>query len=74
MCIVSAVSDHYRGQWPHPTVNIYIITPEQWAEYQKLKKMAQELDDKLKQPDCVKPEVDEWEKQMEEYLKRKGLL
>ena len=33
-----------------------------------------EYDAKTNQPECIKPEADEWERKMEEYLKKKGIL
>lgn len=74
MCMMSAVSDHWMAQYPVPDPSKVAITLADYLEYQRLKKMAQELDEKLKQPDCVKPGVDEWEKKIEEVLKKKGLL
>lgn len=74
MCMMSAVSDHWMTQYPAPEAGKVAITLADYLEYQRLKKMAQELDEKLKHPDCVKPGVDEWEKKIEEVLKKKGLL
>jgi hypothetical protein len=37
------------------------ITLEQWREYQELKRRMEEYDTKTGQPDCIKPEVAEWE-------------
>jgi hypothetical protein len=83
MCVVSAVTDHYRGQWPLPAFNPFtpgqpfnpplinpniFITPEQWAEYQRLKKAAEEIDKLTGQPDCVKPGVAEWEEAVKKIV------
>lgn len=73
MCVMSAVTDHYQREWPvyqppiNPVFNPSIwqpkitITAEQWAEYQRLKRAAAEIDAVTGQPDCVKPGVNEWE-------------
>jgi hypothetical protein len=37
------------------------ITVEQWDEYQKLKRVMEEYDARTGQPDCIKPEVAQWE-------------
>lgn len=75
MCAVSMITDHYKDKWP---VNSYLemisITRYQWEEYQKLKKAAEDYDRRTKQPDCVKPDVAEWEQRIEEFLKKKGIL
>lgn len=63
MCIVSAVSDFYRGKYPSPSQDG--VSWDVYNEYNRLKRMAVELDIQLHQPDCVKPEVEEWEKEME---------
>ena len=72
MCVVSMVSDHFMQKWPEP--NYIKITQAQWDEYQELKRKAAEYDKRTGQPDCVKPELDDWEKAMEEFLKKKGIL
>lgn len=38
-----------------------VITEEQWAEYQELKRRMEEYDARTGQPDCIKPEVAAWE-------------
>lgn len=68
MCVVSNVSDHYRGLWPNPYT--ITITQEQWEEYQRLKRNAFEIDKLTKQPNCAKPDIDEWEKKIEDFLKK----
>jgi hypothetical protein len=50
------------------------ITKEEWEEYQRLKKAAEEIDQKTNQPDCIKPDLAEWEERMEEFLIKKGVL
>jgi DNA-binding transcriptional regulator GbsR (MarR family) len=55
-------------------VGIISVTLEQWQEYQRLKKAAEEIDQKTKQPDCIKPDLAEWETQMEAFLIKKGVL
>jgi len=76
MCAVSMITDHYRGKWPStfPAIEIISITRGQWDEYQKLKKAAEDYDKRTGQPDCVKPEVADWEKQIEEVLRKNGLI
>lgn len=76
MCVMSAVTDHYQREWPvyrppeitplgpfvfDPSKLKITITAEQWAEYQRLKRAAAEIDAVTGQPDCVKPGVNEWE-------------
>lgn len=77
MCIVSVVSDDYMKRWPDPGTWDLAgrwISEADWREYQRLKAMAEELDRKLNQPDCVKPEVEDWEKKIEDYLRKKGII
>jgi hypothetical protein len=88
MCAVSFVSDHFMQRWPLPVfvpLPDYTappiqwprgveITPEQWAEYQDLKRRAEEYDKATGQPDCVKPEAKRWEEAIEKVLRDKGLI
>lgn len=87
MCAVSFVSDHFKDKWPVPNKfetfgpipglwkpPPYQITKEQWEEYQALKAKAAAYDVATKQPDCVKPENDEWERRMEAYLIKRGII
>ena len=80
MCAVSAVTDYYRTKWPLPDYTNIIpmipvdvtkitITPEQWAEYLELKRRMEEYDTATGQPDCIKPEVAEWEKEIQKIIK-----
>lgn len=71
MCAVSAVTDVYRDKWPIPTFPQQPVLPfpiqiswEDWLHYQVLKKRMEEYDAITHQPDCVKPEVAEWEHQV----------
>lgn len=50
------------------------ITAEQWEEYQTLKRKMEEYDARTNQPDCVKPEVAEWEAVIEAYLVKRGII
>jgi hypothetical protein len=50
------------------------ITLEQWREYQELKRRMEEYDTKTGQPDCIKPEVAEWEKVIVRVLTERGIL
>lgn len=57
---------------PMPAITLkpgVTITAEQWAEYQELKRRMEEYDAKTGQPDCIKPEVAEWEKVVESNIK-----
>ncbi len=86
MCVVSAVTDHYQREWgnpwyipPHPPFPGYtpsqrIISEQDWQEYQRLKRAALEIDQKTSQPDCIKPDLAEWEANMEAFLVKKGVL
>ena len=76
MCAVSMVTDFYRDKW-NPfdiSTNHIVITKQQWEEYLELKRRMEEYDKRTNQPDCIKPEVADWEKLMEDFLKRKGIL
>jgi hypothetical protein len=80
MCAVSFVSDHYKEKWPYektwPTdlFPMVKITKMQWDEYQELKRKAAQYDKDTKQPDCIKPENDEWEKRVVDLLIKQGIL
>lgn len=76
MCTVSAVTDHYYKSWPSTTADWTKVTIsyEEWAEYQRLKQNALEIDKITKQPDCIKPELKQWEETIERILKEKGLI
>lgn len=71
MCAVSAVTDYYREKWPIPVFpaipvipSTITITPEQFAEYLELKRRMEAYDAATHQPDCIKPEVAQWEQQV----------
>jgi hypothetical protein len=53
---------------------IRLITESEWKEYQELKRRAAEYDARTNQPDCVKPDVAEWENDIEAFLILMGLL
>lgn len=76
MCAVSAITDHFRDQWNPLQLDLYMvkITQAQWHEYQALKKKMEEYDKQTNQPDCVKPEVAEWEAKIEAYLIKRGII
>lgn len=82
MCAVSMVTDYYREvRWPVPLYpqepfdfTKITITHEQWEEYQELKRRAEKYDQDTNQPDCVKPEVQEWEDTIVRVLKQQGIL
>ena len=73
MCVVSNVTDFYYKQWS-PIGESFQITRAEWEEYQRLKRNVQEIDKIIKQPDCIKPELDEWEKKIENYLIKRGII
>ena len=50
------------------------ITMEQWLEYLELKRRMEEYDAKTGQPECIKPEVAEWEEVIVRVLKERGIL
>jgi hypothetical protein len=50
------------------------ITAAEWAEYQELKHRMEEYDAKTGQPDCIKPEVKEWEKIVVDVLIKRGII
>lgn len=85
MCAVSMVTDHYRDRWPSlfpinplqptsPPIDRIIISKEDWENYQKLKKAAEEYDKRNNEPECVKPGVEDWEKKIVEILTMHGIL
>lgn len=73
MCVASAVTDHFQKEWgtPWAAPTFRVITEAQWAEYQRLKKAAEEIDEKTHQPNCIKPGLEEWESRMKEYVTSK---
>lgn len=82
MCVVSMVTDHYRERWTIPPMPEFFekqpllpifpmpitITQEQWREYQELKRKAAEYDRRYNEPDCVKPDVLEWENSIKAHF------
>jgi hypothetical protein len=78
MCAVSMITDHYRDKWPlgdNPfTPLTKTITLQEWLEYLELKQKMAEYDARTNQPDCVKPEVADWEAAIVKVLKEKGIL
>ena len=69
MCVYSVVSDYYRDRiWPNPKDQEI-----SWDEYQKYLEVidaAKKVDELHHQPDCVKPEVAEWERDVEEQARK----
>jgi hypothetical protein len=53
-----------RGNAPYK----WPITKEQWEEYKELKRLMQEYDEKSGQPHCAKPDIVEWEDEIEKHL------
>lgn len=74
MCAVSMITDYYQQKWPSLIMSTIQITQAQWNEYQDLKKKMEEYDKQTGQPDCAKPGVADWEKAIEDVLRKKGLI
>ena len=79
MCVVSMIHDHYRHTTPKdfdiqqwPTGPVWDMP--RWSEYQELLRKAREYDKLTGQPDCEDPKKAEFEKRVEDYLKKKGIL
>lgn len=72
MCVVSMISDHWQKKWSDPSK--VEITFEQWQEYLELKRKAEEYDKKTNQPKCQKPDLEIWEKLIEEVLRKKKII
>lgn len=78
MCVASAITDYHRDLWPTPSFPSPLgpkwntggvwITKEQYDEYLKLKRAAEDYDAKTNQPECIKPEVAQWESEVVQYL------
>lgn len=83
MCAVSMVTDYYKEKWPifnpyvlpitpsqpDPLDTKVVITRKEWEHYQELKKRMEEYDARTGQPHCEKPDVEEWEKAVQEQYK-----
>jgi len=71
MCIVSPIIDYGQRMWPIEPLRLGLITitPEQWAEYVKLKQAAEEFDKKTGQPDCIDPKKKEWEDEVRRLIR-----
>jgi hypothetical protein len=63
--IVKKIFDKLEKQKQPP---LRIISEEEWMEYLRLKAKAAEYDARTNQPDCVKPDVDAWEQDIEAFL------
>lgn len=50
------------------------ITKTEYEEYLALKKKAQEYDEKNKEPNCAKPEIEDWEQKIEAVLIKRGII
>lgn len=88
MCVASAVTDYYRDKWTTPNndwtalpYQPYVPTPagrwiteQQWQEYQDLKRIAEQYDERTGQPHCAKPDIAAWEAVIEDVLIKRGLL
>lgn len=58
------VYDHFSTKYPTPAE----WTWPTWEEYQELKRKAREYDRLTKQPDCEKPEVQDFEDRIKKRL------
>lgn len=90
MCAASAVTDYYREHkwptyvWPEVPEPYIIPTPDplngvwiskaEWEEYKELKRRMEDYDKQTHQPDCIKPEVAEWEEVVENVLRKRGII
>jgi hypothetical protein len=45
-------------------------TQQKWNDYQEIKRKAEEFDKATKQPDCVDPAKEAWEKKVLELLQK----
>ncbi len=66
MCVTSMVTDHYQQKYPQP---------QQWTwpiyhDYEELKRKAALYDELMKQPDCQKPEITEFEERIKDFLEK----
>lgn len=50
------------------------ITLEEWEDYQNLKRIVEGYDERTNQPECIKPELAEFERQVVEVLIKRGVL
>lgn len=66
MCVVSMIGDYYQPKFPKPEKTDI----EKLREIMDLIEKAREYDELNKQPDCVKPEFDEWVRDIEERLEK----
>lgn len=75
--------EEQKPVWPQPgtplppldTKNTKVnITMEEWLEYQRLKNAAKLQDERDKNPDCQKPELEAWEKEFIKHLIKTGVL
>lgn len=89
MCVASAVTDYYQNKWTTlPGVDtrpiIYPMLPdgkglrwiaaEEWEDYQNLKRIVEGYDERTNQPECIKPELAEFERQVVDVLIKRGVL
>ena len=87
MCVASAVTDFFQDKWttlPKSTPITYPLLPdgrplrwiteEEWQDYQNLKRIVEGYDERTNQPECIKPELAEFERQVVEVLIKRGVL
>ena len=78
MCFSSAITRTYQQEWtpswqvitPGIITTTRVITEADWNEYQRLKKNAEELDQKTGQPNCDEADKVKWEEEMLKVVKR----
>ncbi len=75
MCVVSAILDYGRRQWPQydwrvptPVTPPVLPTADEWAQFRELLRKAAEFDKAARQPDCEDPEKAAWMRRMEDRL------
>lgn len=65
MCMVSVINDYGRQRVPVKDWN-----RSNWGEYQEILHRLGELDKKLGEPNCETPDKLEWQKAIEERLRK----
>lgn len=66
MCAVSAVSDNYRDRYPYP----HHFPRYEYPDYLDALEKARKYDELMGQKDCPHPEKLEWQRQLEEYMRK----
>lgn len=66
MCVVSMITDHYHDRYP----KWERFPPSDYPDYQELLRKARLYDEMMKQKDCPSREKEEWQKKLEEFMKK----